>query len=120
MNGVDDCNVGTFGLQSGQNFFKLNFGQNLYLAMVEAQTSRAQGHLGTAFFACDIKRVHAFALQCIQGLQQQSGLADARIATDQNHAAFHHTAAQSAVELFDARGAAVDVGGFNVTQFGQL
>ena len=84
------------------------------MAVVQAQTSGAQGHLGATFFARDIQGVHALALECIQGLQQQGGFANARIAANQNHAAFHHAAAQSAVEFFDAGGAAIDVGGFDV------
>ena len=64
-------------------FFPAEFRPGLELGCGQAQTPGAQGHLGAAFFACDIQGVHALALQGIQGLQQQSGLADARIATDQ-------------------------------------
>ena len=34
LNGVNDCNVGSLGLQGGQYFFQLNFSQNLNLAVV--------------------------------------------------------------------------------------
>ena len=34
LNGVNDRNVGTLALQGGKNFFKLNFGQHLDLAVV--------------------------------------------------------------------------------------
>jgi len=59
-------------------------------------------------------------LQGIERLQQQGGFADAGIAANQDDAAFHHAAAQSAVEFFDAGGAAVDVCGFDVAQLGEL
>ena len=40
----------------------------------------------------------------VHGLQQQGGFANARVAADQHHAAFHDAAAQHAVQLVDAAG----------------
>ena len=44
------------------------------------------------------------ALQGVHGLQQQGGFANARVAANQHHAAFHDAAAQHAVQLVDAAG----------------
>jgi hypothetical protein len=54
----------------------------------------------------------------VQRLQQQRGLADARVAANQHHAAFHHAAAQHAVQFANAGGRAGHVAGFDVGQRG--
>ena len=68
------------------------------------------------FFACYIKGALAAALQTVQGLQQQSGFANARVAADQHHTAFDHAATQYAIEFILTRGCAVNVLRFNVAE----
>jgi hypothetical protein len=46
----------------------------LHLAAVNAQAARAQRHLRAAFFARDVQRGQARALQRVHGLQQQVDL----------------------------------------------
>ena len=97
------------GINGGQDFFELNFSQQIDLAALNAQTARAQRHLRPAFLAGDVQRGQAAALQRIHGLQQQGGFANAGVATDQHHAALDHAAAQHAVQLAQAAGGAGDI-----------
>ena len=97
------------GIHGGQDFFQLDFGQQIDLAAINAQAARAQRHLRATFFARHIQRGQAAALQGIQRLQQQGGFANAGVAADQHHAAFDHAAAQHAIQLRQATGCARDV-----------
>ena len=100
----------------GQHFFQQGFSQHLHLAVVQAQTSRAQRHLGRRLFARHIQGGHAAALQTVHGLQQQGGLANAGVSANQHHAAVDHAATEHPVELFLAGGGARHVVGFDVRQ----
>ena len=84
-------------LQGADDFFQLGFGQHVHPAVVQTQPACTQCHLRAGFFAGDIQGALAAALQTVERLQQQSGFANARVATDQDHAAFDHAAAQYAV-----------------------
>ena len=75
--------------------------------------------MGATFFARDVKGAQAFALQSVQGLQQQGGFANAGVAANQHHAALHNAPAQGAVEFVQARGGAVNVGGLDVFELDQ-
>ena len=114
--GVDDDHGRLGGLHGGEDFLQLDLGQHVDLAGLQPQAARAQRDLGTAFLARDIQRGQADAVQRVHGLQQQGGLADAGIATNQHHAAFDNAAAQHAVQLLDAAGRARHVLGLDGRQ----
>jgi hypothetical protein len=117
LNGVDHAHRGPLGVDGGQNLFHRNFGQHPHLAAIQPQAARAQGHLCARFFARHIQRGHRQA-QLVQRLQQQRAFANAGVAADQHHAAFHHATAQHAVQLVQAGGQALEVGRVNVGQRG--
>ena len=77
---------------------------------------RAQRDLCAAFFAGDVERVHAGALQRINRLQQQGRFANAGVTANEHHAAFNHAAAEHAVELFLAGGVALHIDRFDLRQ----
>ena len=103
-------------VQGGQNFLQPNFCQHLDLRAVQPQSARAQCHLSTAFFAGHVQGVLAAALQGIQCLQQQGGLANAGVAPNQHHTALDHATAQHPVQLVVSGGRAGHVHGVNVAQ----
>ena len=72
---------------------------------LHAQTLRAQGDLLRRFLARHIQNLTALRHfgDC---LQQQGGLADAGVATEQNHRAVYQAAAEHAVQLAHAGGLA--------------
>ena len=107
---VDHGHRRLHGFDGGQNLFQLNLCQHIHLAMVQPQPARPQRHLGAAFLAGHIQSGQAGALQRIQRLQQQRGLADARVAPDQHHAPFDDAPAQHTVQLINATGGARNVG----------
>ena len=116
LNRVNHRHLWRLGLQGGDDFFQLGFGQHVHLAVVQAQTPRPQSHLRARLFTSDIQGVLAAALQTIQGLQQQGGLANARVAANQHHTALHHAAAQDAVQFILPGGGALHVLRFDGTQ----
>ena len=100
---VDHAEGRALGLERGEDLLELDLGQHAHLRAVEAEPARAQRHLGTAFFAGDVEHVHPRADSASTRLQQQGGLADARVAADQHHAAGDDAAAEHAVEFLDGR-----------------
>ena len=71
-------------------------------AGLEPQPARAQRDLAHGLLAGRIQH-GPLAAQRVGRLQQQRGLADARVAAEQDHRAGHEPAAEHAVELADAR-----------------
>ena len=99
LDGIDHRH-GRFALgHCGLDGFEPDLGQQVDLVgRRQTQAAGAQGHLLGRFFARDVKHRNRFG-QRGQGLQQQRGLAYARIAADEHHGAGHQTAAQHAVEF---------------------
>ena len=116
LNGVDHGYVGLQRIDGGEYLVELNLGQHLDLAGIQTQPARTQRHLGTTLLSCDVERRLPAALQRIERLQQKRGLANARVAANQNHGTFDDTAAQHTIELILTGGGALDIGGFNVGQ----
>ena len=106
LDGVDHAHRRLRGFDGGEDFFQLNFRQHVHLAAFQPQAARAQRHLRAAFLAGDVQRGQTQALQRIERLQQQRGFANARIAPNQHHAAFHHATAEHTVEFSQAGGRA--------------
>ncbi len=77
------------------------FRQRLQAVQRQPQAHRAPGHLGQRLLAGHVqRRKHRRHLR--HGLQQQGGLADARIPAHQHDGAFHQPAAKYPVQLTDA------------------
>ena len=120
LDGVDHRDGRLVRRQRGEDFFQLDLGQHLHLRAVQPQAPCTQCDLGAAFLARHVEGFLAGALQRIERLQQQRGLADTGIAADQHHAAFDDATAQHAVQFVLAGRRAVHVGGFDVGQRGDL
>ena len=120
LDGIDHRHIGLLAAQCAQNFFQLDFGQHTHLRGFQPEAARAQSHLGAAFLTGDVQGIFSGALQRVQGLQQQRGLANARVAAYQYHATLHNAAAQHPVQLGVPGGCAVHVTGFNIGQYRHL
>ena len=111
LDGIDHRDAGPRRLQRPEHALELRLGRDANTCGVEPQAPRAQRHLLHRFLTGHIEnRLRERA----QGLQQQRGLADARIAAEQRHLPRHQSAAQRAVELADAGGDALLVARLDV------
>ena len=98
LDGVDDHH-GRLDLLDGLgDVGQRHLGQHRQRRAVNAQARAAQGHLCQRLFAAHVQHPLVLRHQC-QRLQQQRGLANARVASDQHDRTGHHAAAQHAVEL---------------------
>ena len=103
LDGVDDEHVGLQTAAFLQHAFHVVFREHVERILRHADARRAHFDLMSAFFAADIE--HAALLAETSGhLQKQRAFADARIAADENGAAWHQTASQHAVQLLIACG----------------
>ena len=116
LNRVDDHHGRLVLFQSSLHRFQTDFRQQMHAVRIQPQTLRAQGDLLRRFFARHIQHFAFFRHQG-NGLQQQRGFADARVAAQQNHRTAHQPAAEHAVKFAHAGGLARHFGGGN---FGQL
>ncbi|MNZ68266.1 hypothetical protein D3C78_865300 [compost metagenome] len=82
----------------GDDAFDAGLGHHLQLVFRQAETTGAHGDLLLGFLAGDVERRQA-AGDVAEGLQENGGLADARIAADQHHGAIDQAAAQYTVEF---------------------
>ena len=118
LDGVNHHHRRLHGVHRGEDFFQLNFCQQVDQAAINAQPARTQRDLGATFFTRDIQRGQACALQRIHGLQQQRGFADAGVAANEHHTAFDHAAAKHAVQLLNTAGRTCHILRFNGVQWG--
>ena len=91
--------LGPRRLERAEHALELRLGGNAHPRGVEREAPRAQRDLLGRFFAGHIE--HRLRERA-QSLQQQRGLADARIAAEQHHLPCDQPAAERAVELADA------------------
>ncbi|MDT4838658.1 hypothetical protein FQZ97_724200 [compost metagenome] len=105
LDGVDHHHLGLLHPCGGDDGLDAGLGHDLQLVFRQAQAAGAHGHLLLGFLAGDIERGEARG-NVAEGLQEDGGLADARIAADQHHRAIHQAAAEDAVQLVGRRGKA--------------
>ena len=86
---------------SCQNTLNLRFAEQHNALACQSQPLGAQPNLARRLLAAHIQTRHRLR-QMMHRLQQQCGLADARIATNQHHTAAHQPAAENTVKLADA------------------
>ena len=114
---IDHHDVRRLPAATRPDLLQLDFRQQTHLRAVQPEPVRAQRHLRADFLAGDVQHAHAVE-SCRPGLQQQRGLADARVAADQHDAAADQAAAQHAVQLVDAGGRARHLGGVDLAERG--
>ena len=119
LDGVDHHHVRLFVRDGGLDFFQLDFRQQMHFARIQRKALGTQRDLLRRFFAADVQDFFGRG-EMRQRLQQQRGFADAGIAADQHHPAFHQPAAQHAVELGDAGRRARHFARFHLGQLLQL
>jgi hypothetical protein len=83
-----------------QDGLHLGLGRELERGRLEPQALRTRSNLPHRFLARDVEH-RPFPAQGICRLQQQRGLADARVATQQHHGTRNQPAAQDSVEFTD-------------------
>ena len=100
---VDDQQAGFDFLDVIEDPFQRGFADHQQIGRFDTQTLGAHFDLPLRFFAGDIEASDIFLAYRREGLQQQSRLADAGIAADENHRSLHQPAAQHPVKLADPR-----------------
>ena len=111
MESITTMAASALGLQRGGDVAQVDGGGEFQRRVGEAEPAGAQAHLLDRFLAGDVEHAPAGAGERGGGLQQQGGLADARIAAEQHRRAGHQPAAEHPVELGDAGGGARRRGG---------
>jgi hypothetical protein len=91
------------GLERRENDLDIGFAGELDVGAAEPEALRPEADLGHGLLAGDIDDTLAGIGECRSGLQQQRGLADARVAADQNRRAHDEPAAGHSVEFTEPR-----------------
>ena len=99
---IDDDEAGIRFLQRRQDAPQVRLRRELHRRAGDLEALRPLLDLRGGFLAGDIDGFDAVAGKAGGGLQEQGGLADARIAADQRGRGRHNAAAEHAVELLDA------------------
>jgi hypothetical protein len=100
---IDHRDLGRLGaLEGGDDVAHRGGGGELHRRVAQAQPLGAQTHLVERLLAGDVGAGGVLPGQRRRDLQQKSGLADSRIAADQQRRADHQPAAADAIELGDA------------------
>ncbi len=86
-----------------ENRLEAGLAGHVHRAGVLLEAVGPEADLLGGLLAAGIEHPAAARLEPGRRLEQQGGLADARLATDQDHRAGHHPAAQHEVELVEAR-----------------
>ena len=92
--------------EAGGDVAQVDRGGEFQRRVGDAETPGAQAGLLDGFLAGDVEHPPSGACQAGGRLQQQGGLADPRIAADQDRRGRHQPAAQHAIQFGDAGGAA--------------
>ena len=95
---VDDRDARLRRLESREDALELRLRQQAQCTRLQSEAPRAERDLLRRLFAADVERRQAGG-NGVQRLQEQSGLADARVAAEQRDLARHHPAAERTVEL---------------------
>ena len=85
----------------GQHRLDPGFAQDVHLAGVISKAVGPEPHLMWRLFARDVERGDAGALEPRRALQQQRGLPDPRLASDEHHRTRYDAAAQHEIEFID-------------------
>ena len=107
LHGVDDEQVGLHGLDLAQHRGEVGLGREVEAGRHRLDPLGPHPHLGRRLLAADVEHGLAAAGRAGGDVEQQRGLADARLAGDEDHGAGHEAAAEDAVELADAGAPAV-------------
>ena len=102
---VDDHDLGLLGAGGGDDRLYAGLGHHLEPVLRQVQATGAHGDLLLRFLAGDIQRREALS-DGAERLQEDRGLADARVAADQHHRAVHQATAEHAVQLAGGGGEA--------------
>ncbi len=119
LDGIDHHHIRLLMRNRGLNFFELDFRQQMHFARIQGKALCAQRDLLRRLFAAYVQDFFGRG-EMRQCLQQQRGFADAGIAADQHHPAFHQSAAQHAIELGDTGRSARHFARFHLGQLLQL
>ena len=94
-----------FGAGGGDDRLDAGLGHHLEPVLRQVKATGAHGNLLLRFLAGDIQRREALS-DGTERLQEDRGLADARVAADQHHRAVHQATAEHAVQLAGGGGEA--------------
>ena len=118
LNGVHDENIRRHQLGFVDDLVNIGFGEDIQLGRGNMQPRGAELDLPERLLARYIEHAGVLA-HLLAHLEQERGLADARLAADEHKRAVHRAAAEHAVELADAREKPLLVAGFDVLQEGR-
>ncbi len=99
-----------------EDVFQAGFRGHQQLGRLESQAVGPKFELDLGFFPGNVEADKPPPAEPVQDLEDEGGLADARVAAHQDHGALDHGASQGAVEFADAGDPAHLRGGFKVEQ----
>ena len=99
-----------------EDVFQAGFRGHQQLGRLESQAVGPKFELDLGFFPGNVEADQPPPAEPVQDLEDEGGLADARVAAHQDHGALHHGASQGAVEFADAGDPAHLRGGFKMQQ----